>query len=102
MFGRRFAVVFVFAILLACGKAEPPAKETRYALTATIVARDPSQNAVTMDNKAVPGVMDAMRMDYELRGAKVSSLPPNGTPVTATLHEQGGNYWVTDIKPVVK
>ena len=69
-------------------------------MTATIVARDPSQNLVSLDSKEIPGVMEAMRMDYSLRGAKVDALPPDGTPVDVKLHEQDGRYWITDVKPV--
>ena len=95
------AVLAVMIVLIsACGKSSPPPKENRYPMTATVVSRDPAQNVVTLDSKEIPGVMEAMRMDYALRGAKVAALPPNGTPVTATLHEQDGNYWVTDVRPV--
>jgi len=67
-------------------------------MTATIVSRDPAQNTVNLDNKEIPGVMEAMKMDYELRGAKVIALPPDGTPVTATLHERDGRYWISDVR----
>ena len=67
-------------------------------MTATIVSRDPAQNTVNLDNKEVPGVMEAMRMDYQVRGAKVDSLPRDGTPVDVKLHEQDGRYWITDVK----
>lgn len=94
---RLFALPLV---LLACtAKHEPAAKEKTYPMTATIVSRDPAQNSVNLDNKEVPGVMEAMRMDYAVRGAKVEALPRDGTPVDVTLHEQDGRYWVTDIKP---
>lgn len=69
-------------------------------MTATIVSRDPAQNVVTLDNKDIPGVMEPMRMDYSVRDAKVNALPPNGTAVTATLHESDGNYWVTGVRAV--
>ena len=96
---RVRAVLAVIVILIsACSKSAPP-KENRYPMTATVVSRDPAQNLVTMDNKEIPGFMEPMRMDYAVRDAKVSALPPNGTPVTATLHEQDGNYWVTDVRP---
>ena len=98
-FGVRAVLALIAVLISACGKPSPPAKENLYPMTATIVARDPAQNAVTLDNKDMPGVMEAMRMDYALRGAKVETLPPNGTAVTATLHEQNGNYWVTDVRP---
>lgn len=41
--------------------------------------------------------MAAMKMDYELRGAKVPDLPADGTPVEVTVHD--GNAYVTDVKP---
>jgi hypothetical protein len=69
-------------------------------MTATIVSRDPAQNTVALDNDAVPGVMDGMRMDYALRDGKVAALPPDGTPVAVKLHESDGRYWVTDVKRV--
>ena len=48
----------------------------------------------------VADVMDAMRMDYRVGDAKVNALPPNGTPVNATLHERDGDYWVTGVRAV--
>ena len=84
-------------MLLGCAKKS---NEHTYPLTATIVARDASQNAVTLDNKEIPNVMEAMRMDYRVGDAKVHALPPNGTPVNATLHERDGDYWVTGVRAV--
>ncbi|PYQ52196.1 MAG: hypothetical protein DMF59_05500 [Acidobacteria bacterium] len=69
-------------------------------MTATIVSRDRAQNVVNLDNKEIPGVMEAMKMDYELRGTKVDSLPPDGTAVDVKLHERDGRYWVTDVRPL--
>ena len=42
--------------------------------------------------------MMAMKMDYELRGAKVAELPRDGTPVEVTVHDTNGAYYVTDVK----
>jgi len=42
--------------------------------------------------------MPPMKMDYEVCGSRVDSLPPDGSSVTMTLHEQNGTYWVTDVK----
>lgn len=96
---QRVTPILIVALICACGgKPEPQSNENRYPLTATIVARDPAQNTLTMDNKEIPGVMEPMRMDYQLRGANVNLLPPNGASVTATLHEKDGVYWVTDVR----
>ena len=96
----RVLIPLLLLLFIACHpKPEPSAKEKTYPMTATIVSRDPAQNTINLDNKEVSGVMEAMRMDYAVRGAKVQALPADGTPVDVTLHEQDGRYWVTDIKP---
>ena len=94
----RALSITVLMLLAACGAKEPAQPEKTYPMTATIVSRDARGNVVTMDNKDVPGVMEPMRMDYALRGAKVDALPPNGTAVQCTLHHQGDVWWVTDVK----
>jgi hypothetical protein len=89
-------------VTIACSKpSEPPnaaKNETTYAMTATIISRDPAKNTVNLDNKEVPGKMMAMKMDYELRGAKVSELPADGAAVDVTVHDVGGSYYITDVK----
>ena len=102
---KRFLLVLIVTTI-ACSKQSAPAKtesaaadETTYAMTATIVSRDPSKNTVNLDNKEVPGKMMAMKMDYELRGAKVSDLPPDGSPVVVTVHDVNGSHYVSDVKP---
>ena len=94
---KRLLVPFMAVMIFAGCEKKPP--EKTYPMTATIVSRDVHGNTVNLDNKEVPGVMEAMKMDYPLRGAKVESLPPNGTPVDVTLHERDGEFWVTDVKP---
>ena len=100
---NRLLIATLVALAIACSKGQQtsssssPAEKT-YPMTATIVARDPAKNTVNLDNKEVPGEMAAMRMDYELRGAKVTSLPPDGTPVEVTVHDVNGSYYITDVK----
>ena len=95
---KRYLLLMVLAI--ACSKQSQPAatNEKTYPMTATIVSRDPAKDMVNLDNKEVPGEMMAMKMDYELRGAKVNSLPPDGTRVEVTVHDQNGSYYITDVK----
>lgn len=75
------------------------AADKTYPMNGVIVSRDAAKKTVNIDNEDVPGVMAPMKMDYELRGATVDSLPPDGTKVQMTLHEENGTYWVTDVKP---
>src|SRR5205823_1995209 len=99
---KRLLITTLVLAVLACSKkaqtSAPPAQETTYPMTATILSRDPAKNTLNLDNQEVPGRMSAMKMDYELRGAKVSSIPPDGTAVEVTVHYANGAYYITDVK----
>ena len=120
---KFFAVALVLVVMTACQKKETTQTDTSvptdtmatapldtaatsmaektYTMNGKLVSRDAAKGMVTIDNEEVPGgVMAPMVMAYELRGATVDSLPPDGSKITSTLHEQGGKYWVTDVKPV--
>ena len=104
---RSAALVFIAVILLiACGdrgKKEKPLSvpgETLYTLEGRIVGRDAAGNMLRIDHKAIPGYMEAMTMDYPIRGAAVRSLPSDNSRVTARLHVTETAYWLTDVKQV--
>jgi Cu/Ag efflux protein CusF len=67
-------------------------------LEGKIVGRDSAKNELTVSHGEVKGVMGPMTMGYEVRGQKVTSLPPDGTAITAKLHDASGKYWLTDIR----
>jgi protein SCO1/2 len=100
-------LTFALILALACGKAKVsnadkplsvPGEKT-YTMAGKIVGRDASENSLTIDHEAIPGYMEAMTMDYIVRGAKVDALPPNGTAITATLHVTGDNgIWITAVR----
>jgi len=99
---RALTGLILVAVLIGCQKqaAAPVAAEKTYTMNGKLVSRDAPRNEVTIDNEDVPGVMSPMTMEYELRGAKVTSIPPDGSKITSTLHEQDGKYWVTDVKAI--
>lgn len=90
--------------LIACSDAETKSKplsepgEKVYTLTGKILGRDGGDNTVRIDHEAIPGFMDAMTMDYSVRGATVAALPPDGTRIVATLHVTEHGFWVTAVK----
>jgi protein SCO1/2 len=100
-------LTFTLILALACGKAkisnaDKPLSvpgEKIYALQGKIVGRDASENSLTIDHAAIPGFMEAMTMDYLVRGAKVDALPRNGTAITATLHvTEDKGIWITGLR----
>ena len=53
----------------------------------------------SIDHEEIKGFMEAMTMDYSVRGAKVDQLPPNGSKIVAKLHVVDDGFWVSDVKP---
>jgi len=102
---RRSAALFLVIILVlaACGRHDKPLSvpgEKLYTVEGRIVGRDVAGNLLRVDHKAIPGFMEAMTMDYPVRGARVQSLPSDASRVTARLHVTDTAYWLTDVKQV--
>jgi protein SCO1/2 len=98
-------LTFTLILALACGKISNSDKplsvpgEKIYTLEGEILDHDHEENALTIEHKAIPGYMEAMTMDYIVRGAKVDALPPNGTHILARLHvTQDKGIWITDVR----
>ena len=84
-------------LVLACHAEQK--SEKVYELRGKVLHRDVQQNALTVDHEAIPGFMEAMTMDYPVRGANVATLPPDQSRIQATLHvAKDGSYWVTDVR----
>lgn len=92
-------------VLAACG-GEEPAKpssepgEKLYTVRGVILSRDETSNTIHVDHEEIPGFMAAMKMDYSVRGAKVSDLPPDNSRFEARLHATERAYWLTDVRRI--
>ena len=96
-----FAAVVTIAIACAESQRDKPlseAGEKLYPLRGTIEARDAGDNVLRVKHEAIPGFMQAMTMDFSVRGAEVTSLPPDGAQIDAQLHVTDNAYWLTDVK----
>ena len=100
----RLAAVVAIFLCLACSRSPQTAKpvsergEKVHALKGTIVTRDTAENTLRIDHEAIPGFMDAMAMDYSVRGANVSDLPPDRSRIEAKLHVVDDRYWISDVR----
>lgn len=100
---RALLLASLVLLALACANHEKPLSEPGekvYVLKGKILARDASDNSLRIDHQAVPGFMEAMTMDYPVRGANVGALPADKTTVEAKLHVNNERYWITDVKRV--
>jgi protein SCO1/2 len=87
--------------VIACGKPQKPvnvAGEKVYDMRGKIVSRDRGDNSLKIDHEEIKGFMEAMTMDYTVRGAKVETLPADGTKIHAKLHVADDAYWVSDVQ----
>ncbi|MEO8216604.1 MAG: copper-binding protein [Acidobacteriota bacterium] len=97
----RFALLFIILVVLtACPGAEDSQEEKTYDLRGTIVSRLPERNFITVNHEAIPQVMEPMTMAYEVKGQKVTDLPPDGAHVSARLHITGDGYWLTNVTTI--
>ena len=97
------AVAALTILTLGCGdsprqKPLSEAGERLYALRGNIEARDAADNVIRVKHEAIPGFMEAMTMEFSVRGADVTALPPDGAAVEARLHVTDRAYWLTDVK----
>lgn len=103
---KRLALLFFLVLLFACSGREDQSKplsepgEKLYTVRGAIVSRDVSANTVNLDHEAIPGFMEAMAMDYGVRGAKVESLPADKSRIEAKLHVTDRAYWITDVQAI--
>lgn len=101
---RAVALAAALLLLVACSRTEPTTKplsekgEKLYSLKGKILGRDASDNSLRLDHEAIPGFMEAMTMDYPVRGAKVQELPADKSTIVARLHVNDDKYWITDVK----
>lgn len=103
----RRALLPVVLVLLAAacsgGESAKPLSEPGeklYVVRGKILSRDAGRNVVNMDHEAIPGFMEAMIMDYAVRGVTVEALPADGKRVEAKLHVTERAYWITDVRPI--
>jgi protein SCO1/2 len=100
---KPLATAVVLALLLACAEKERPlseAGEELYAVRGVVVSRNAADNSLKIDHEAIPGFMEAMVMDYNVRGAEVGTLPADRSRIEAKLHVTARSYWITDIKRI--
>ena len=100
---KHLLIALIAVSLITCGKSESQkpvdvAGQKVYDMRGKIVSRDRNQNPLQIDHEAIKGFMEAMTMDYTVRGAKVDQLPPDGTKIRAKLHVVDDAFWVSDVR----
>jgi protein SCO1/2 len=106
---RKAVAIAALLLAVACANEKKAAPkplsvpgEKVYDVRGKILARDDRENSLKIDHEAIPGFMEAMTMDYTVRGAKVASMPANNSTVVAKLHVTDDSYWITDVRAAAR
>lgn len=100
---KRALLAIALILAAACSESEKEKPlsedgEKLYDIRGKILSRDTSDNTLRVDHERIEGFMEAMVMDYSVRGAKVADLPPDNARFSAKLHVTDNGYWLTDVK----
>lgn len=83
---RRVArVIVAIVVLLACATRAPAQQLTQYAVSGMVLKVDPSRRSFVVSHDAVPGVMGAMTMPFDVREPKALDGVMPGMTVAFTL-----------------
>ena len=102
---KRVPLLLLLLALAACAEDGAPKPlsepgEKLYVVRGVILSRDADANTLHLDHEQIPGFMEAMKMDYGVRGAEVDALPADGTRIEAKLHVTDRSYWITDVRQI--
>ncbi len=85
--------------LAACTSQPPKTASTKqYPLTGKILSIDSKERTANIDAAAIPGFMDAMRMDYPISSSSDLSALHVGEDISATVNvNDDGSYTLSNI-----
>lgn len=91
----RFGILLLAAALAACGPRDAE-DVRRFPLTGAVAGRDASSGRVIVAHDAVPDLMPAMSMPFEIRGD--SPTLRDGDRIAATLAVSTSGSWLESVK----
>jgi protein SCO1/2 len=77
-------------------KTSEPAKT--FQMRGEVTALDPAGHVATIKHEDIPGFMKAMTMGYPVKDPAEFSKLSVGEPITATLYQNGDEFWIGNIQ----
>jgi len=84
-------LAIAIVVVIGCGKTSAPA-ERLYEVKGKVVAVDTQKPSVTLDHDDIPGLMQAMRMDFAVPDAKLLNGITVGDSVRGKIRKDDGGY----------
>jgi protein SCO1 len=100
MLRHFFVLTLILALEIACAsKPESKGAAHHYSVTGRVMALDPKNQTVSLDAAAIPGYMEAMRMDYPVPSRQDFGSLHVGDNIKATVNVyDSGDYDLSSIQ----
>ena len=73
------------------------AKDKLFDVKGKVVSVDTENKKVTLDHEAIPGLMKAMTMPFDVENPKLLDGLKAGDPVQGKLHSKDGKHTLTEL-----
>ena len=94
------ATILSLSPLVGCNSSKKQESGKQYALKGKVVSIDKPKLSMVVDGEAIPGLMDAMAMPYQVKSPGELDALAVGDVITATVVMNRDDYFVQDIKIV--
>jgi protein SCO1 len=90
---KRLGILFavVVSVVIGCGKTSAPA-ERLYEVKGKVVAVDAQKPSVTLDHEDIPGLMQAMTMEFAIPDPHLLNGITVGDSVRGRIRKDEGGY----------
>jgi hypothetical protein len=99
VFALSVGVLSLILIQSGC-RRDAPTNAGDYPIEGKVLSRNPKGPAIKLDHKDIPGLMQAMKMDFDLADEKLLDGINEGDLVRGKLKVAGGNYVITQLEKI--
>src|SRR5438309_2361056 len=84
-------------IFAGCRGNEKAPADKQYAIKGKVTAVNPDKSSVKLDHEDIPGLMNAMEMEFAVEKAKLLEGLKAGDQVQGRLKVESGKYVITEL-----
>jgi protein SCO1/2 len=94
----RVVLLFALLALVGCRKPADQSDVKVYDVTGKVVSVDAANSKVTLDHEDIPGLMQAMEMEFKVDNPQVLEEIVVGADVRGRLEVRSGDYIITELE----
>lgn len=92
-----FACIALALTLTGCTNSGGSAKDKLYDVKGKVVSVDTEKKKITLDHEAIPGLMKAMTMPFDVENPKLLDGLKAGDPVQGKVRREDSKYILTEL-----